>query len=330
MPMSFREVADWGDDTWSDDVTGVAVDSRDRVYVLRRGAHPITVLDRQGTVLDRWGKSCFSDRPHHISIGADDRVYVADDGGHRLRVFDTAGRPLETIGSGVPAATGRDEQGRPAVPTSLDQVTGGPPFNRPTKVVASRDGELFVSDGYRNCRIHRLSKDREVIRSWGTFGAGEGSFVIPHSVAIDPRGRILVCDRENDRIQVFSPDGDLLDVWTDVRRPTDVTFDRQGRMYVTELARGPGDLKSWRLGPAETERPGRMTVFAPDRSLAARITMETVNLLAPHAIAVDSAGAVYISEVPESFARSSGRPVVPHRCLHKFEPRDALSASRPG
>ena len=74
MAMNFEEVTGWGAETWEDrDVTGVAVDSRDRVYVLRRGDDPVTVLDSNGTVVDRWGNGCFSNRPHFISNGDDDR-----------------------------------------------------------------------------------------------------------------------------------------------------------------------------------------------------------------------------------------------------------------
>ncbi|MBR0724192.1 hypothetical protein [Bradyrhizobium manausense] len=319
--MYFEEVSGWGEETWEDrDVTGVAVDAHDRVYVLRRGDDPVTVLDSSGTVVDRWGNGCFSNRPHLISIGDDEKIYIADDGGHRVFVFDRTGCLIETIGSGIPSVTGFDE-GLPSKELAFDRMPGGAPFNRPTKAVASRTGELFVSDGYRNCRVHRFSADRQQVHSWGGSGAGAGCFVIPHSVALDSEGHVLICDRENDRIQVFSPDGELLHVWNDVQRPTDLALDRKGYMYVTELARGPHDLKSWRLGPADQEIPGRVTVWSPDRSIAARIGAPAVEFLAPHAIAIDSTGAIYVSEVPESFANWTGRPYRPHRCLRKFELR---------
>jgi DNA-binding beta-propeller fold protein YncE len=316
--MHFAEVTDWGEETWDDrDVTGVAVDSCDRVYLLRRGYSAVTVLDPDGTIVDRWGDDQFSDRPHLISIGHDDTVYVADDGGHRVYAFDTAGRLLETVGTGLPSNTGFDAERYGSTEAAFDQMGGGPPFNRPTKAVSSPAGELFVSDGYRNCRIHRFSADRQQVHSWGSPGGGEGSFVIPHSITLDQDGRVLICDRENDRIQVFSRDGDLLQVWTHVQRPTDVAVDRRGYVYVTELARGPRDMRSWRLGRPEHELPGRVTIWSPDNTMVARITT-AVDLLAPHAIAVDSTGAIYVAEVPESFAKATGRPHRRHRCLHKF------------
>jgi DNA-binding beta-propeller fold protein YncE len=319
MKLNFEEVCGWGEDDWDRDVTGVAVDSRDRVHVLRRGVDAVTVLDPNGTVLDRWGNECFSNRPHLISIGDDDKIYIADDTGHRVFVFELTGNLLETIGDGIPSETGYDT-GSPSSEIALDRLKGGPPFNRPTKVAPWRNGELFVSDGYRNCRVHRFSADRKLICSWGAPGAGPGCFIIPHSVAVDSQGRVLVCDRENDRIQIFSPEGELLDVWNDVQRPTDVAFDRQHNVYVTELPRGPKDLKSWRLGRPEHELPGRVTIRSPDGSITAQLICPGVEFIAPHAIAVDSTGAIYVSEVPESFGNATGRPRRSHRCLRKFRP----------
>jgi NHL repeat len=322
--MNFEEVTGWGDQSWNRDVTGVAVDSRDRVYVLRQGDDPVTVFQPDGTVIERWGNGYFSKRPHLISIGDDDRIYVADDGGHRIHVFGPEGRLLETIGSGTPSETGYDAHA-PSAEIALDRLTGGPPFNRPTKAAPCRNGELFVSDGYRNCRVHRFSADRRLMLSWGGPGSDEGCFVIPHSVAIDGEGRVFVCDRENDRIQIFSGDGLLQDVWNDVQRPTDIAFDRRGYVYVTELPRGPLDLKSWRLGRAEEELPGRVTVRSSTGAIVAQVTCPELEFPAPHAIAVDSSGAVYVSEVPESLSNYTGKPRRLHRCLRKFRPRSGMN-----
>ncbi|MEU3982815.1 hypothetical protein AB0F77_22420 [Streptomyces sp. NPDC026672] len=324
MAIEFDEVPGWGDQSWDDDVTGVAVDSGDRVYALRRGDPAVTVLDRDGAVLDRWGDTLLSERPHLISIDASDRLYIADDGGHQVVVFDRSGRRLEVIGRGIPAKTGFYDTEHTSTEDAFENMPGGPPFNRPTKAVAAPDGELFVSDGYRNCRVHRFSVGRRrLVTFWGGAGAAPGCFVIPHSITVDRQGRLLVCDRENDRIQVFTRGGELLDVWNDVQRPTDTAVDEHGNVYVTELARGPGDMKSWRLGKAEHEMPGRVTMWTPERRLAARIGPPETGFLAPHAVAVDSTGAVYVAEVPQSFARSTGRTPRLHRCLHKFVPRRA-------
>lgn len=319
--MEFAECVGWGgDDAWDGDVTGVAVDSHDRVYALRRGDFQVTVLHSDGSVAHRWGCAALSDRPHLISIDGRDKVYIADDGGHRIFVFDTEGRLLETVGCGAPSDTGFDDPRFAGIRDAFDGMAGGPPFNRPTKAVAWHSGELFVTDGYRNCRVHRFSADRRRVHSWGGAGAAAGHFVIPHGLTIDNRGHVLVCDRENDRLQVFSRDGDLIEVLTHVQRPTDVAVDERGNIYVTELPRGPRDITSWRLGPAVHEAPGRVTVWSADGTMVARLGAPAVVFAAPHAVAVDSTGSFYVAEVPESFFAHTGRPYRKHRCLHKFQP----------
>ncbi|HEY2595752.1 MAG TPA: hypothetical protein VGK33_17810, partial [Chloroflexota bacterium] len=70
--------------------------------------------------------------------------------------------------------------------------------------------------------------------------SGPGEFRLPHSVWVHTDGRIFVCDRENDRIQVFSPKGEFLTQWLDVQRPQDIFIDRDNRVYVGELV--------WRKG----------------------------------------------------------------------------------
>ena len=106
-----------------------------------------------------------------------------------------------------------------------------------------------MSDGYGNCRVHLFAPTGELKRSWGVPGQGPGEFFLPHGIAVHSDGRVFVCDRENDRIQIFSPDGEYLSEWTDTRRPTHVVFDAQGRAYVSELWWQPGQT-SRRYGPA--------------------------------------------------------------------------------
>src|SRR5205814_209068 len=74
------------------DVASVAVDSKDRVYVFNRGAHPMVVLDREGNFITNWGEGLFV-RAHGRHIDADDNLYSTDDReNHRVQVFDGNGR----------------------------------------------------------------------------------------------------------------------------------------------------------------------------------------------------------------------------------------------
>src|SRR5436190_1412565 len=126
------------------EVTAVAIDSRDRVFVFNRGEHPVMIFNRDGTFATSWGEGVFA-RPHGITIGPDDSVYCTDDLDHTVRKFTPDGKLLMTLGtSGRPSNTGA---------TSIDYRTiehAGPPFYFPTNVALSASGEIFVSDGYGN------------------------------------------------------------------------------------------------------------------------------------------------------------------------------------
>ena len=94
---------------------------------------------------------------------------------------------------------------------------------------------LYVTDGYRNARVHRFTDAGHLLASWGEPGKTEPShFHLPHSLVVDREGTIYVCDRENNRIQVFSADGRFLTTWTDMRRPLDISVDRDGILYISE------------------------------------------------------------------------------------------------
>ena len=109
------------------------------------------------------------------------------------------------------------------------------PFNYPSEMYPSPSGDLYVSDGYRNSRVHRFSAEGRYITSWGTPGkGGPGEFHLPHSLLIDEEGLVYVCDRENNRIQVFTPEGEFITMWTDMTRPNDISQSVDGDFYIAE------------------------------------------------------------------------------------------------
>jgi DNA-binding beta-propeller fold protein YncE len=296
------------------DVAGVAVDGEDRVYLICRGEHPIIVYDRKGNFLGSWGEGQFTLRTHGISVGPDGTVFCADDGNHTVRQFTPDGRLLMTLGTlNTPSDTGYDGKNTGTV------TRPGGPFNRPTNLAVGPKGDLYVSDGYGNCRVHQFSPTGALKRSWGTPGAGPGQFFLPHGLAVAADGRVFVCDRENDRVQIFSPDGEYLSEWTDTQRPTHLVFDGRGRAHVSELWWQPGQT-SPRYGPAGDARSGRASVYDGDGRVLARWggpdPVAAGSFAAPHGIAVDSRGDVYVSEVTWTFAGSRGH--VPATC-HTFQ-----------
>jgi DNA-binding beta-propeller fold protein YncE len=278
------------------DSVGVGVDSRGRVYMLNRQRSQVLVYEGDGRFVAAWGEGQFTDRTHGLTVAPDDTVWIVDDGNHTVRKFTADGKELmrlESVGAPAPES-GYD--GR----TLESIVRGGPPFNRPTNVAVAPNGELYVSDGYGNCRVHRYSADGKLIQSWGEPGTGPGQFILPHSVWVAPDGRVLLADRENDRIQVFGPAGEYLTEWAALR-PTDVCLDAEGRVYVSELGRRPG-ARPCGLGEAP-EQPGRVSVLDQEGNVLARFGASETdrcapgNFVAPHCIVVDAQGAIYVGEV---------------------------------
>ena len=140
------------------------------------------------------------------------------------------GKPLMTMGVwDAPSDTGG------ARPDGTMWKAAGP-FNRCTDIALAPNGDLFVSDGYANSRVHKFSPDGRLLHSWGRPGKrGPGEFHIPHGIWVHWDGRVMVCDRENNRIQLFTGDGEYLGMWTDLARPCDIFVDHDGIVYVVEL-----------------------------------------------------------------------------------------------
>lgn len=286
------------------DVVGVSIDSRDRVYILTRDEPRVIVYEPDGSYVTSFGEGLFTNRTHGLTVGPDDSVYCADDGDHTVRKFSSDGRLLMTLGvAGQASDSGYDGK------TVASVKRGAPPFNRPTNVALAPNGEIYVSDGYGNARVHRFSADGKLIQSWGEPGLGPGQFHLPHGIRVAADGRVLVADRENDRIQFFSPSGEYLNEWTQVQRPTDIFIDKAGLIYVSELAWRVGQT-SFRLGEARELKPGRVSVFDAEGNLVTRWGGPDVtaagNFIAPHCICVDSRGDVYVGEVTNTFAVKTG------------------------
>lgn len=293
------------------EVAGVATDSRDRVYVFNRGEHPMIVFDADGNFLDAWGEGLFTNA-HGIYIGPDDRIYAADNFDHTVRIFSPDGTLLQTLGEkDQPSDTG-------FVPGRTPVQYGGDPFNRVTNVALDSTGSLYVADGYGNARVHKFTADGEHLFSWGEPGTGPGEFRLPHAIAIDEDDRVIVADRENSRIQVFSPKGEYLTEWTGISRPDDIFIDDDaGIMHIAELG-------GWAEGsdiPPHVP-PASVCLVDLDGALISRFgsgdPAQPGNFFAPHGIWADSRGDLYVAEVIVSYARNRG--LVPLDCaaLQKF------------
>ena len=272
------------------DVTGISVDSQDRVYVLSRSAHPVMVFDREGNLLTWWGEGLFK-RAHGSCVGPGGSVYCTDDGHHTVSKFTPEGKLLMELGNkDQPSDTGFVHTPGLSLTACLHTIKqGGPPFNSPTGVALSSSGEIYVSDGYGNARVHKFAPDGTLLFSWGEPGDAPGQFRWSHAVFVDKRERVLVVDRLNDRIQIFNAKGEFLSQWTGLRYPTGIFIDGEETVYVSEIVQ-------------------EVNIFTTDGKLLTRwgngrlVTSqgqdkETALFLAPHTIVVDSRGDLYVGEV---------------------------------
>jgi DNA-binding beta-propeller fold protein YncE len=236
-PYTYEVHDDWArlPEGWEMPAAAVTVDSRDRVYCFNRTAdHPVVVFDRDGNYLSSWGAGLFA-FPHTIRADAGDNLWLVDRDHGQMLYFTGDGKLLRTIGTrGYRSDTGVD----PDEPrsTAYRRVThGGPPFNLPTDIAVAPSGEMFITDGYGNARVHKFAADGTLLLSWGEPGPGPGQFNLPHGVWIDRPGRVMVCDRENDRVQVFDQQGTLLHIWpTRLIGPAVFYVDAADIVYIPE------------------------------------------------------------------------------------------------
>lgn len=196
-------------------VSKCAVSSKGQLHICQRSSPPVIVFEPDGRFLRAFGEGEITD-PHGIAILRDDSILVVDRDQHQIICFDPEGKKRFTLG----------ERGRPRFQA---------PFNHPTDAAEAPDGDIYVADGYGNTRVHRFSAQGEHKGSWGGPGSGPGAFTTPHGIKVLPDGRVLVGDRENNRVQVFDPDGTYLAEWTGFFHPMEIHVDATRELvYVSD------------------------------------------------------------------------------------------------
>jgi hypothetical protein len=244
-----------------------AVNSKGEIYIFSRGKHPLTIWTKEGDFISSWGEGTFSANPHGIYIAPNDNVWLVDRDFHIATEYTPGGEALRTLGEKL-------------APSPSFQ---GLPFNMPSGLAISPSGELYVSDGYGGHRVHKFSADGELLLSWGKQGTGPGEFALLHNIWVDQRERVIICDRENNRIQLFSSDGGFLEEWTDLSSPGDVWIHEDHIYCIEQGPRGgvsiwtlDGDIVSrWKID----EDPGKGSITDG------------------HGITVDLEGSIYVTEI---------------------------------
>jgi outer membrane protein assembly factor BamB len=174
-------------------VSDVAVDADDRVYVLTRGPAEVLVYDHAGALLSSWGTSLLSERPHGIAVGPGPTVYCVDQQANAIHRFSRDGELQATLRATKPSATGADSTIADFYERVASVRRGGGPFNEPTSAAVTDEGDVYVTDGYGNARVHVFNSDGSLRRSGGQPGGGPSEFRnIDIAVRVDrDRGRPL-------------------------------------------------------------------------------------------------------------------------------------------
>ncbi len=235
-------------------ISKCAVDAGGNLYVCQRRSTPVLVFDPEGNFVGSWGEGQIAD-PHGIACAPDGRILVVDRDAHQVLVFDPEGALLLALG----------ERHRPRTQA---------PFNHPTDVAVGPGGDFYVSDGYGNTMVHRFAPDGALVRSWGGRGSGPGEFTTPHGIGVLGDGRVLVGDRENNRVQVFSPEGDYLKDFGPFYKPMDIHIDGEERIYVSDQV-------------------PRVTALAADGEIIGSCKPVAA---VPHGVSGDAAGTLYFVE----------------------------------
>lgn len=198
---------------------GVAINSKDHIYIFCRSEHPVLIFDTEGNFISCWGEGYYNPGAHAIYIGPDDSVYLTDYQAHTVEKLTPGGELLLRLGTRYFAMA-------PFLRM---------PFSMPTGLALGPSGEMFISDGYAGFVVHKFSPEGKLLKTWGELGHGPGEFAWPHGIAVDKHGTVYVCDRENDRIQLFTSNGEFITMWTDFNNPNNMYVDqRNDIIYVVE------------------------------------------------------------------------------------------------
>lgn len=249
---------------WNGSVSWIAPDGKGNVLVLVRAAPYFRLFTKEGDFVRAWGEDGDFESAHSITFDADGNLWATDSAAHVAYKYGADGEIVMTLG----------ERGVAGDNTSRDL------FNQVNHLTFAPNGDVYASDGYQNSRIVHFTKDGEFVRIIGGHkGDAPGELQVPHGVALDSRGRILVNDSDNQRISVFDSDGAFVETWP---------FPSRGGIVVT--ADDTVYVSDVNAGAVNIIRDGELIESIPVDARA-------------HGLAVDTDGTIYVSD-------SRGRKVI--------------------
>ena len=212
-----------GQDVWSLP-RAVAADGKGTVIVFRAFQPPVLMFNRAGELQKTWGEGVFVDA-HSIDFDREGFLWLTDRKHQMVFKYTADGKQL--MGLGKKGVAGDNN--------AMDA------FNAPADVAIASNGDIFVADGHVNSRVVHFSKEGKFIKIiGGTKGPGPGQFEVPHGLAIDSKGRLLILDQQptakNPRVQVFDQSGKFIEQWTNIglQQPTGITIAADDTVYIAD------------------------------------------------------------------------------------------------
>jgi sugar lactone lactonase YvrE len=242
-------------------LSAVTTDRKGSVLVLRRTFPSMFVVSPQGELVSSWGDQGLFSGPgaHGVRVDRDGFIWATDTQNHQVYKLTMDGKVVLQVGQ--KGVTG-DNRSHDA-------------FNRPADVAVARNGDFFVADGYGNSRVVKFDRHGKFLAIiGGTKGTGPGQFDLVHAVVIDSKGRLLVGDRSNARIQIFDHNGTYLEQWNGLGKPYGLYITSDDTLYV-------GDADGGTITVAKRGQP-----------------VDVIRDLGrPHSISMDPNGSLYMADV---------------------------------
>jgi len=264
---------------------------------LGTNANPVHHFDESGKEIRSFGGGMFV-WPHGIHVDRDGNVWVTD--ARAASADELTKFPGEDKKGSVVVKFGPD--GRVLMTLGKPGVRGNPPeaLTDPTDVVTDPgNGDVYVAESHTDVtdpnlvgRISVFDKNGKFIRIIGKSGTGPGEFRTPHALEFDSRGRLIVADRHNHRIQILTKAGMFVTEYDDFGRTSGLAIDRNDVIYTADSESTervhPGWQRGIRIGSV---RDGKVTTFIP-----AHMTPNSPDGAMGEGIAIDAAGNIYTAE----------------------------------
>ncbi len=223
----------------------VVEDKDENIYVLDQGNNRIQVLNRRGRFVREWGGRGFAaglfDNPVAMTVDpATGNLFVVDSNNHRVQKFDANGKFLMAIGR---LGSNAGEFNKP-MDVALDRIgniyvadfgnnriqkfdsagkflaewgrfarfTKGVEINNPVSVGYADEGYGFIYVvNAPGCMVQKFERDGTLVNTWPMHRKGEGAQCGPSHIRVEQRRyTVYIADTENDRVLLFTKDGDSL------------------------------------------------------------------------------------------------------------------------